>query len=309
MKKFFSEELIKNTLKLAGVYNLFLALLIIFFPNFISPLFNVDSASGPGLLWPFTALLIGVMGIGFLLASVDLEYHWGIVFLGALSKLITALVFLKAIFWNGLPTKFILFVALNDLIWLAPFYFALDYAYDAYTKEDSPPKKFNDLINIAKTNEGKTLLELSTGNRVLLVFVRHLGCTFCRETVHEISKLESVIKSKKLNLVFVHMSDPAFGDDFFSKYFSYPVSHISDPQRLLYQSLGLKRGSLPQVFGPSTFVRGFWAALIKGHGLGQPEGDPMQLGGYYILSEGRIVFEHKANKASESFDPNIIPEI
>ena len=309
MKNFFTEELIKNTLKLAGVYNLLLTILMVFFPKIVCVLFNIEYSSNFNLAWQVFAVFTGVLGIGFFLASVDIEFHWGIVLLGFLTKAITTLIFLKAIVMNALPAKTVFFVVLNDLIWLIPFYFALNYAYESFTKEASAPKKFNDLINVAKTNNGKTLLQLSTGNRVLLVFVRHLGCTFCRETVSEISKLESVIKSKNLNLVFVHMSDPAFGDDFFSKYFPYPVSHISDPQRLLYQSLGLKRGSLSQVFGPSTFLRGFWAGLIKGHGLGQPEGDPMQLGGYYILSEGRVVFEHKTTKASESFDPNIIPEI
>jgi peroxiredoxin len=309
MKNIFNEDTIKTSLIIAGIYNIFMALLFIFAPHFILSSLNLVSLVNAAVFFKFIGIFIGIMGVGFILSSSDLQNHWGIILLGILIKFLCFLGLLKSTFSDGSSSHLIIFGIVNDLIWIIPFFYALNFAYEGHNAEESLPKQFSDLVKIAKTNDGKTLNELSQDKRVLLVFVRHLGCTFCRETVHEISKLESVIKSKNYNLVFVHMSDPAFGDDFFFKYFSYPVSHISDPQRLLYQSLGMRRGSLAQLFGPSTFIRGFWAGFIKGHGLGRPEGDPMQLGGCFVISKGHIVFEHKATKASEAFDPNIIPEV
>jgi peroxiredoxin len=309
MKRFLNEETIKLTLILAGIYNLLLAAIFFLKPGIILSLLNYPTPYSYIELWQLIGMFLGVFGLGFFLASTDLESHWGIILLSFIVKIFSAIFLLKAIVWGSLPSQFLFFVVINDLIWLIPFYLVLNLAYESNIQEESLPKKFSDLVSVAKTNDGKTLLELSRDSRVLLVFVRHLGCTFCRETVHEISKLESVIHDKKLKLVFVHMSDPAYGDEFFSKYYQSSVSHISDPQRLLYQSLGLRRGSLSQIFGPSTFIRGFWAGMIKGHGLGKPEGDPMQLGGFFIISEGRIVFEYKTTKASDAFDPNIIPEL
>ena len=305
MKNIFNEEILKVTLILAGIYNFLCAGIFIFFPDFLLDFLNTGSPE----LAQALGLFVGVLGIGFILASSDLQSHWGIVLLGILIKILSLLFFVKIALTGGFSFKILPVVIINDLIWLTPFYFALEFAYEAINNEESLPKKFSDLVDLARTNEGKTLSELSQDKKVLLVFVRHLGCTFCRETVDEISKLESVIKNKNFNLDFVHMSDPAYGDEFFSKYFSYPVSHISDPQRLLYQSLGLRRGTLGQLFGPSTFIRGFWAGVIKGHGLGLPEGDPMQLGGCFVLSKGRIVYERKTTNASDPFDTNIISEV
>lgn len=142
-----------------------------------------------------------------------------------------------------------------------------------------------------------------------MVFIRHFGCTFCRETVSEIAKIEEAITGRKLTLVFVHMSDPSYGDEFFSKYYDHPVHHISDPGRNLYKSLNLKRGSLYQVFGPMTWIRGVYAAIFKGHGLGELEGDSLQLGGLFILKKGQIVFEQKANSASQMFQLDTLPEL
>jgi peroxiredoxin len=182
-------------------------------------------------------------------------------------------------------------------------------AYDEFSKEDSPPKQFSDLVRFVRTSQNKTLVELSRNQNVLLVFIRQFGCTFCRETVSEMAKLETAIVGKNLTLVFVHMSDPAYGDEFFTKYYDHPVHHISDPGRALYKSLNLRRGTPNQVFGPMTLIRGVYAGLIKGHGVGEVEGDYLQLGGIFVLSEGQIVFEQKAKSASDILHITALPEL
>ena len=97
------------------------------------------------------------------------------------------------------------------------------------------------------------------------------------------------------------MSDPSFGDDFFSRYYNYPISHISDPARRLYKAFGLKRGTILQLFGLSTWIKGLYSAFIKGNGQGPIEGDSFQLGGYFVLSNEEIIFSHYNKNASEKF--------
>lgn len=221
----------------------------------------------------------------------------------------TTFVFAKALATGHLPASFCIILLVSTVIWIVPFYYILLAAYDENIMEESPPKQFHDLINFVRTSQGKTLYELSTEQNVLLAFVRHFGCTFCRETVSEMAKIDQAIAGRKLTLVFVHMSDPSYGDEFFSRYYDHPVLHISDPGRSLYKGLNLKRGSLYQLFGPMTWIRGVYAAIFKGHGLGEFEGDSLQLGGFFILKKGQIVFEQKVNSASQMFELSSLPEL
>lgn len=70
---------------------------------------------------------------------------------------------------------------------------------------------------------------------------------------------------------------------------------ISDPNKTLYQAFDLKKGGLNALMGPRNLIRGFKAAILDGHGFGKPVGDPMQMGGTFLVSGGKIVrsFVHK----------------
>jgi thiol-disulfide isomerase/thioredoxin len=269
---------------------------------------------GPGVepsyyeMLQLVGIVSGVMGIGYLIASFDPAKHWSVIFIGLLINFFLALNFLKAYLSDIVPGEISLFLFFNSIIWVIPFIYILLAAYEENTVEESSPKRFRDLINFVRTNKGDTLLELSNKQRVLLVFVRHFGCTFCRETVSEISKLEERIAGKKLTLVYVHMSDPSNADEFFSRYYDQKIFHVSDPSRSLYKSLNLQRGTFYQLFGPMTWIKGIWAGIFKGHGIGI-EGDVLQLGGFFVLSNGQIIFEKKTSSASEIFEINTLPEL
>lgn len=70
-----------------------------------------------------------------------------------------------------------------------------------------PEKIKPQLLESYKTQAGKTLGELSNERPLLLVFLRHFGCTFCREAVAEITELHKDIEAKGTQLAFVHLSD------------------------------------------------------------------------------------------------------
>lgn len=307
MKKLFTFEMNQKILKTAGFVSLIVGFGITLMPKIILNFFGVEFSFAIEF-WQFFGVIVGVTGIAYFVASSDSEKYWPIVFIGFLGNLLGGFIFLKALITGSLPLNFSLFLSVATLIWTIPFYYILQVTYDAHTSEDSPPKKFHDLIGMVRTSRNATLTELSHNKNVLLVFVRQFGCTFCRETVYEMAKIDEAIAGKNLTLVFVHMSDPSYGDEFFSKYYDHPVHHISDPGRNLYKSLNLKRGRLMQLVGPKVFLRGIYAGIFKGHGLGEIEGDSLQLGGAFVLSKGQIIFEQKANCASDRFQLNSLPE-
>lgn len=307
MKNFFTVDVNQKILRTSAIYGLLWGLVVALFPQGFLRLFGVELFSGVEF-WQLLGMGAAVMGVGYFIASFDSDRYWPIVMVGLLSSLLGTFVFAKALVTHIFPAPFSLFMLLSHAIWPLPFYYILLCAYDNEIAEDSEPKKFSDLIKYVRTSQNISLLELSRNHNVLLVFVRHFGCTFCRETVAEMSKIESAINERHLTPVFVHMSDLDFGNEFFARYYQHPVHHVSDPGRALYKSLNLKRGSLYQLFGPMTWIRYIYAGILKGHGVGRLEGDGMQLGGVFVLSQGQILFEEKAKSATHMFHLDTLPK-
>ncbi len=151
----------------------------------------------------------------------------------------------------------------------------------------------------ALTQHGRSLAALSRERPALVVFLRHSGCTFCREALADLAKRRSAIEGGPrggAQIVLVHMGDDASAAKFFGEYALGDVARISDPERTLYRAFELRRGSFLQLFGPRVIVRGLAAAIRGGHGVGRVQGDPFQMPGAFLVQNGRIVsaFRHAA---------------
>ncbi len=151
------------------------------------------------------------------------------------------------------------------------------------------------ILKEAITNKGKSLEDHSMDSPVLLVFLRHLGCTFCRETLSDVAGKRESLAARGIQPVFVHMSSDQEADVVLDKYGLADTPRISDPERDLYRAFGLQRGKIMEVLGPKLWLRGFLAAIIEGHGMGKIQGDAFQLPGVFLLHKGQILkdFRHK----------------
>ncbi|MEL7163160.1 MAG: peroxiredoxin-like family protein [Bacteroidota bacterium] len=142
----------------------------------------------------------------------------------------------------------------------------------------------------------KSVRSLSERQPILLVFLRHFGCTFCREALDDLSKRMEEIKSYGSKLVLVHMSDLETAERYFAKYGLRGVDHVSDPTCRYYEAFGLTKGTARQLFGLHSWIRGFQAGVIDGHGVGTKQlGDGFQMPGVFVLQDGRVInqFIHK----------------
>ena len=160
----------------------------------------------------------------------------------------------------------------------------------------------------AVTTAGQSVAELSMRSPVLLVFLRHFGCTFCREALADVrSRLPSLRGrgGRGVAVVLVHMADVAYGEQFLSGYgleTGNGVSHVSDPEKRLYRAMGLKRGTLGQLFGWKSWVRGFKAGLIDGHLVGKLVGDGFQMPGVFLVDRGEVVRTYRHTSAADRPD-------
>ncbi len=140
----------------------------------------------------------------------------------------------------------------------------------------------------------KSLDEIFNDTTLLLVFLRHNGCTFCRETLQDLSNIQNELNVLQVELVLVHMTTDDSARGLFSKYGLENISRISDPQKNLYNHFKLKKGSIGQLFGPKVWLRGV-SALFKGNFIGKLEGDGFQMPGVFLIKDREIVnsFVHK----------------
>lgn len=147
---------------------------------------------------------------------------------------------------------------------------------------------FSDAVRSVRSNGGQTLAELSAKRPVLVVFLRHAGCTFCREALSDLQQQGSRIEARGVYLALVHMISDDAAAQFFDKYSLADVPRFSDPGRELYRAFDLQRGSLWQLLGPPVWWRGA-KAFIAGHGVGSLQGDGFQMPGTFVLHRGQIV--------------------
>ncbi|MEP7362342.1 MAG: peroxiredoxin-like family protein [Acidobacteriota bacterium] len=149
------------------------------------------------------------------------------------------------------------------------------------------------------TSRGETLLALSERTPVLLVFLRHAGCTFCREAMADLARQRKRIEEAGVHIVLVHMSSRERFRKFAERYHVEDLDHITNPHRELYSAFGLKRGSLRQLFGWEVWKRGIQAGVLDGHGIGAVEGDSSQLPGAFLISKGAVIRSHRHYLASD----------
>lgn len=153
-----------------------------------------------------------------------------------------------------------------------------------------------DVLRDTVTSTGQTLAEISDERPMLIVFLRHAGCTFCREAAFELTAAREEIERVGTQIVLVHMTSPERGREFFTQYGLADLPQVSDPERKLYQAFDLHRGSVGQLLGPRVWWRGFKAGILQGHGVGKWEGDVTQMPGTFLVYRGKIVkaFRHKS---------------
>lgn len=248
-------------------------------------------------IWQCLGLMTGIMGVGYAIAATAPAKHWGIVLIGLLGKFLVPLGFAWNYLTGELPLSAGRMCLTNDLLWWGPFAAVLWYALRTSIEQHdraAEEKNFDDVVRSIPSQTGQTLAELSADHPLMVVFLRHPGCTFCREALSDLAKKRLEIESTGTRLALVHMSSPQRGAEFVRPYGLEDVPRFSDPDQVLYRAFDLGNGSFQQLLGPNVFWEGFKGALIRGHGFGPMEGNGLRMPGVFILKDGQIrsAFRH-----------------
>ena len=285
----------RHTLILAAAYNVLWGASVIFFPNLAFDLSGLPRPVYPQI-WQCVGMVVGVYGVAYGIASTNPIRHWPIVFAGFLGKLLGSAGFVVASYQGVLPLTWSWMILANDLVWWIPFALILHNAYrDHIAEPDVAAQSLRQALQSTLTHRGTSVAELSEQSPVLLVFLRHFGCTFCRETLSDVAARRHTFDANRTQLVLVHMSEDGEADRALTKYGLENVDRVSDPDRHLYRAIGLRRGTLRQLLGFRVFARGIKSGIIDGHRIGWPTADPFQMPGAFLIKDSEIVqaFQHE----------------
>lgn len=289
----------------AGLYNIVWGATMVLAPIWTLKLLGVSPPTKElwPQLWACIGMIVGVYGLGYIIAARAPSRHWPIVLVGLLGKIFGPVGFVDAALRGQLPWSMGLTILTNDLLWWIPFSMILWYA--ATAAQPAPPTgtvALDVALDRLRDSQGRTLRALTDDRQTLVVLLRHSGCTFCKQTLADLAKQQAEIEKAGVGLAVVGMTASSERlRSFGVQYGLASAAWVADPDRLLYRALELGRGSFLQLFGPRVWFAGA-LAVLRGHGIGKLEGDGFQMPGAFVIHRGRVVRAYRHATAADRPD-------
>ena len=310
----------RRVLVAAGAYNLVWGTWVILRPG---DLFRLTGAPQPAYpeLWQCIGMFVLVWGIGYLVAATDPWRHWPVVLVGMVGKLLGPIGFLVAVYRDVFPTSWGWTIVTNDLVWWVPFALILAGAWRANAGPDLRERLRR--ARRATGTDGATcdmdvperpspaglegrerLLERTRDGRPLLVvFLRHSGCVFCRAALQHLAREQHRLSPEDVGLVVVHLDeDPVRMQALLAHHGLDDVEVIHDPERELYRAFDLRSLPTRAHFGWRQWMAGVRSFLGEGVFVGAPRGDALQLPGAVVLSAGEVIAAQRPRHSGEQVD-------
>lgn len=133
---------------------------------------------------------------------------------------------------------------------------------------------------------------------VVLVFLRHFGCMFCRELAATLRSEEPLIQAEGAELVFIGNGDARMARAFREDYdVSSPL--FTDPSLQVYERAGMKYG----MGSLWTTMKNAGRALASGHLQGMTKGTALQQGGVLVVDRGGDLLYSFASESAGELPP------
>jgi hypothetical protein len=156
------------------------------------------------------------------------------------------------------------------------------------------------------SRNGWDLESMSHEAPTLIIFLRHLGCVYCRESLTELMRLRPEIESRGVRIALVHMGNDTQAREVLEVFGLDDVERFSDQEQRLYKAFDLERSQLGSFFSPATLFdmlkTSFSFRTSLWHSVGKVVGDALQMPGVFLLSDGQIVGNFKAESLTERPD-------
>ena len=157
--------------------------------------------------------------------------------------------------------------------------------------QSQSPSQMAAVLREFRTESGRTLLELGDESPVLLIFLRHFGCSFCREALDRVSRVQDQLLAQRVRPVFVHLGSPERAKPYFDHYKLSDAERVSNPDGSLYAApmFELPRVNPMRGFLQPAVWKGWVRSLIRLYGIGVVHEDVQQMPGVFFLRDRAIV--------------------
>lgn len=140
----------------------------------------------------------------------------------------------------------------------------------------------------------------------LLVFLRHLGCVFCRETVADLRVIAERDAAFPPVLFFTQASSVELRA-FLRR--DWPAARaIADPERQFYAAFGIERMSPLGLLRPALW-EAQRRAQAKGLESGEKSGDIWRMPGVFLVRGPEVLWTHEFRHAGDHPDWDRIPAL
>ena len=164
------------------------------------------------------------------------------------------------------------------------------------TGEKLKPVNFTD-----QSGKQWSLPDEAKGEKAAIFFLRHLGCSLCKEKIAELKDSYSRFEEKSVRLIAVVQSTQKRIEQFSAKE-SIPFSLVADREKRLYDAFEVARGGFKEFTAPAV-LKASIRATLKGHMHGKFEGDELQVPAAFLVSAaGEIIHAHYGKDISDFGD-------
>lgn len=278
---------------------------VILYPHLLSSVI-ISQGNTTLVFWDFMSIVTFILGLVLFIASFDPFKHWLIILLASLFHLAMVGGFLFGYRLGWFSGDYMPFLFFNHIIWLIPNGYVLYMVYRrAFETDDMLIDTFNSddyPLSLFDTTDGRNIGELAEQGPLLLVFLRHFGCPFCKESLLQLQEYRARLEEKGISIVLVYMVNDKVANEYLSTYNLQDLAQVSDPEEIFYKSFRLKRGSFIQLFGLKVWMR--WVSLGWRKKLynTRPEGDVAQMPGIFLLNNGHIVKQYVHRSVADTPD-------
>ncbi len=282
----------------AGIYHILFAVVANCWPYFCFDWLHITRPNHV-ILWQLVGVAIGCLGLAFLFAARNPIGSWGIILAG-LIKFTLGIGFLFLELKSSLPaTRTLWLLAIDNVGWCIPFIgilWASLRAHAGVPPTRSEPYSIAEAAGSYQLSDGQSLADASHSQMLILVFLRHFGCTFTRQILRGLEGIEKEARLHSAELVLIHMLQNGKETRYLGERSG--VTRIADPRCELYRAFGLGKGGFIELFGPQVWWRAA-ISIFKGCGMGHLAGDGLQMPGAFIFYQGKIIAAQPAHSSSD----------
>lgn len=283
----------KKSVLAAGIINIATGAWLIINPHYLTDILELPYIDAP-ILWNIIGIFIISFGANYMFAARNPIRFWPIIFSGLACKIAFPLLMIVYMLYDRCPNTFFVFILIHDIIWWFPFSRVLQKAYNYHVADvndcmDDDYFPENELMSFIRMSDDEDLESASFEQPILLVFTRHSGCAFTKDTLLDLSEIKDDITASGVRLVVTLMNSDQEISQYLSKYKLENTTYISDPEMDVYKMFNLGKAKIAQIFSTKAIYESV-AILFKKkvcHGfLGE---DGMQMPGVFLIHRGKVV--------------------